>query len=730
MGNKLKNIIVPLIFIGIAIILLFGNTLFPKVNTVIYGSDLNDQFYFWKSYYVENIKNGVIPFWNSYSFSGTPFLAHPSVAAFYPGNIIFFLFPLSTAFSLFLFLHIVIAGYGMYWCLKRWINDEISSLVGGLVFSLSGFFAVRIYAGHIDIISTAVWIPWVFGSVTAAIENFDKHRFLTAIIFTVLQILAGYQAAVIFTWELIGLFLILHTFFQYKKGQKIINSVKKAAIFIAIIITSYGLSAIQILPTMEFVGRSIRALGLPYGAASWGSYNLDTFRLFFSPFTYGLPFWDNYSYHGPGPNYLELAYFSGRIPVILLGLYFISQLTHLFRGQKIEKMCFFSLGALLFFAFMALGNNFPLHKILFDWIPAYRLFRFPSQHLIMAVFLLALVSGIMVSKIKATLVKAVILILILVELFGYDKNFIRPANLPTVNSDRTLTDFLKKTDKNGRVLPHYNVTAALRSMFDFESASYYRIPTTSGYNPLILYNYYHFIDLVNKSSISSTPFLNVEIPLINPMSPLLDFLNIRYVLTDNHGNLEEYPSGKFNIVIKGEKYKLYENMQTIPRFFLVNDVQIYKSEKEIEDQILLHDADLSKVILFDKNDLHNFSPIDSACPQKDLGQVKIVDYTANKITLEVNTACNSFLSSSEVYYPGWNARLDGRPSDIYLSNTAFRSIYVPKGTQKVEFYYSPIVYYIGGLVSAFTFMLLACYFIIGLRNQSSRTCRVTGWYPS
>ncbi|OGG26568.1 hypothetical protein A2960_03740 [Candidatus Gottesmanbacteria bacterium RIFCSPLOWO2_01_FULL_39_12b] len=709
MDNKMKNNILPVFFIGIVIMLLFGNTLLPKANTIIYGSDLSDQFYFWKSYFIGSLKNGIVPFWNPYSFSGTPFLAHPSTAAFYPFNLVFLLLPLSFAFSVFLYSHLVLAGVGMYWYMRK-KSDELSSLIASLVFSLSGFFAVRIYAGHIDIISTAVWIPWVFGSVTHTIENFNKQRFLIAVFFTALQILAGYQAIVIFTWELTGLFLILHIFFQYKKEQKIIYSMKKAAIYIAIIITSYCLSAIQILPTMEFVGRSIRFQGLPYDAASWGSYNLDTFKLFFFPFAYGSPFWDNYSYKGPGPNYLELAYFTGRVPILLFGFYLISQLTYLFRRKKIEKTYFFSLAALLFFAFMASGNNFPLHKILFDLIPAYRLFRFPSQHLIIEVFLLALVSGIIASKIKLILVKVMILILIIVELFGYDKKFIKLANLPIASTDKTLTDFLKTTDKNVRVLPHFNVTAALRSAFDFESASYYRIPTTSGYNPLILYNYYHFIDLVNKSSISSIPFLNVEIPLINPMSPLLDFLNIRYVLTDNRGNLEEYPSGKYKIVTAREKYKLYENMQVTSRFFLVNDVQVYKSAKEVEDQILFQNADPSKVILFNENDLNNFSPPDSACPQNDLGQVKIVDYAANKIDLEVNTTCNSFLSSSEVFYPGWKVRLDGQASDIYLSNTAFRSIYVPKGKHKVEFYYFPLIYYLGGGITLITSLILGIYF--------------------
>src|SRR3989344_5424080 len=165
MDNKMKNNILPVFFIGIVIMLLFGNTLLPKANTIIYGSDLSDQFYFWKSYFIGSLKNGIVPFWNPYSFSGTPFLAHPSTAAFYPFNLVFLLLPLSFAFSVFLYSHLVLAGVGMYWYMRK-KSDELSSLIASLVFSLSGFFAVRIYAGHIDIISTAVWIPWVFCSVS------------------------------------------------------------------------------------------------------------------------------------------------------------------------------------------------------------------------------------------------------------------------------------------------------------------------------------------------------------------------------------------------------------------------------------------------------------------------------------------------------------------------------------------------------------------------------------
>ena len=55
--------------------------------------DIIGQIYPWKNFTIGEIKHGRLPFWNPYSFSGTPHLANYQSAVLSPFNI-FFLLPI------------------------------------------------------------------------------------------------------------------------------------------------------------------------------------------------------------------------------------------------------------------------------------------------------------------------------------------------------------------------------------------------------------------------------------------------------------------------------------------------------------------------------------------------------------------------------------------------------------------------------------------------------------
>jgi len=174
--KKTSGFIFPLMLFALLAVIFFGKTLIPGSGKIIYGGDLLSQFYYWKGFLKDSLLSGFVPFWNPYLFSGTPFLAHPSTAFFYPATFIYLLFPLNISFSLVIAIHLLIAFAGMYRLAGRYA-DPISSAVAAAVFAFSGYYSARIYAGHIDLLTTSIWLPWIFLALISLLEKgFTKNK--------------------------------------------------------------------------------------------------------------------------------------------------------------------------------------------------------------------------------------------------------------------------------------------------------------------------------------------------------------------------------------------------------------------------------------------------------------------------------------------------------------------------------------------------------------------------
>jgi uncharacterized membrane protein YfhO len=65
---------------------------------------------------------------------------------------------------------------------------------------------------------------------------------------------------------------------------------------------------------------------------------------------------------------------------------------------------------------------------------------------------------------------------------------------------------------------------------------------------------------------------------------------------------------------------------------------------------------------------------------------------------------------SGLFYPGWQARLDGRPVPIVQANLALRAVAVPPGLHQVEWRYRPwwaIPAFVGGILGLLVLVCLA-----------------------
>jgi uncharacterized membrane protein YfhO len=66
-----------------------------------------------------------------------------------------------------------------------------------------------------------------------------------------------------------------------------------------------------------------------------------------------------------------------------------------------------------------------------------------------------------------------------------------------------------------------------------------------------------------------------------------------------------------------------------------------------------------------------------------------IAYSPAESAWSVATEAGGYLVSTDAWYPGWQAYVDGRPATLHRANLAFRVVSVPTGRHTVVFRYEP-----------------------------------------
>lgn len=138
---------------------------------------------------------------------------------------------------------------------------------------------------------------------------------------------------------------------------------------------------------------------------------------------------------------------------------------------------------------------------------------------------------------------------------------------------------------------------------------------------------------------------------------------------------------------------LYRNPDALPRFFLVPHAERYTTPEEGRARLLAADFDLATRVLVPAAD-PTVLPAASA-EDAPPGTVELVSRYPHRIRLRTTTPREAILVSSEVFYPGWTTRVDGRDAPTLLVDAAFRGTIVPPGSHEVEMVYVPHSFQIG-----------------------------------
>ena len=346
---------------------------------------------------IQCVREGSLPTWNPYVFSGLPHLASHHAAALYPPVYAFFgLFSPLRAFSLMQAFHYFMMGLGM-WALLRWgwRLRQIAALAGGAFFMLSGFTIA--HEPHSPMIWAIAWIPWMLLLSRRTLEGRRWAGPLLAIAIAC-QIAAGYMQVSVMTWIVMGLEAVFVNIDRHKKHEKTRKTHYIA--WIGAMVLGVGLQSVQFIATLEMLPYTFRE---SIDFAAFISHSLPPAQLatVVFPLLFGAeyPFIVGQSYFGawPGDQPELVGAMSASVWIGMLLLILGRTMTRRrLRPDLRRGVWFWSIATILCFT-LVLGKYSPLSYLLFH-MPVLKLFRVQTRWMLFMDMGLAILAAVGVDR--------------------------------------------------------------------------------------------------------------------------------------------------------------------------------------------------------------------------------------------------------------------------------------------------------------------------------------------
>ncbi len=687
-------------------------------DQVLAGIDIHRAFLGWYEFVRQSLADGHFPLWDPYQANGYPFLHNPQVAFFYPLTWLIILLPGHIGFAVFVALHLWLGGMGMLFFVRFMGGNWPGSLVAALAFALSHSFVIRVSAGHIGVIATYIWFPWLLWITARSVQRGTVRSAIWAALIWALSVLAGHTTSLLYT-NLGWFFFLVYLVLTSRQKWLIIRQ--------AVLIVAMGLafSAAQWLPTLQFALLSTRAFEPTATFAL--TYSLPIIRLatLISPDFLGNPL-SRIGYDGPD-YYWELTYYAGMLPLVALLLSW--------RGRTPLTLFYWSLIGLA--GLLAIGENGFLYDLFYHWLPPFRLGRGPARVMFLAIFALCALLGQVISQwdqvawehrvkvvrrfVPVTFVVSLALLggclFVLVErqrqtsqltaAWARHYAFYGGLTVGLFAAAMLLLSLYWQTHPN-QLRRRYNLAfllilfVALESFgFGFRFLSHGPVGSDVTWRAIkegvgetlqrVLvwdvqnYNENQATDAHLTSVTAYNPLqLGTYAPLLaqaqTPQAKIYDLLGVSYVVTEQPLPEDE----ALRLIHQAGTVLIYERPSGLPVARLVPSAQVLSDQSALA-QMTQAEFDPSQVVLVSET---------PDCVRDELtapfiGETQVVTHYPGYWQVETHSNAWSLLVMSETAYSGWRVTVDGQDEPWYTAYTAVRAVCVPPGQHQVEWVFDP-----------------------------------------
>lgn len=701
--------------------------------------DTYRQIYPWKTLAISELKQGKLPLWNPYNFSGSPLLANFQSAALYPLGIIYLFISQITAWTILVLLQPLLAGLFTYWYMRKIGAKTYGATLAALSYGFSGFMAVWLEyntVGHV-----ILWLPLILLAIESLRQKPKPVWFAILAFSNAAALLAGHPqvygyvaicsvAYAIFRlpkklWIPSAVFMLLGigvTGLQLIPGIELISNAARSRheftnLFTKILIQPWQLIAMAFpnifgnpatrtyWPTDTFVGK-VTTIGLvplfflpsalrcKDAATKWHIWATLTVLVLITanPITYVLYQLPIPLITSSSPSLMAFLLAFSLSVSCGMGLDYWMTDKHslkklLMRSIQVLLLC----GGLALVAKLPIFTDFHAHAGI-----AYRAIAYGAG--IAGITLTLFWIAVAFTKYRKL---AIVFILILhtADLWIFFGRF-----NPFVPETFVFPNHKVLTYLTSHAPDRYwgYGTAGIAANFGTQ----YRMFSPEGYDPLypkwygeLLYAYKNgniltqFTNSTRSDAAISAGFGNKGLSDAKTLR-MMDLLSVRYILdrTENGSTQETFPSTRYQSSMNTDDWHIFTNLNAAPRAFLANEVWTYKDVNDFSSKLFSQSFNPTKMVLVPSFPVGIQSSSAS-------GSAVITSYTPESITIKTVRSVPSVLILTDTYYPGWKATVDGNSVNILKANWAFRAVIVPGGTHTVVMTYAPDSVALGKILS-------------------------------
>jgi len=631
-----------------------------------------------------------IPLWRPDQFAGYPALTNPQALYTYPLNFLFYFLPPERAVGGTMWIHFLLAGLGFYF-----LGAVLDVRFGARLFmAVAGLFSFKLiiaaYAGWLAVIPSIMLLPWLFGAVFYFFKRPSWNRGLLLGLVGGLCLHTGMIQLIYYAACFLGIFAIV----QFVRST---SRVKQIVWFMLGSVLSLGLSAYLCIPLLaESPLISRKQASFEFFLAGHALKVSHLLTLFY-PEILGTPV--NGTYSG-SELWEDVAYF-GWIPLLL-------SVAGTVWGSRRFAVRFLTIS---FFVSLLLSMHTPILKVLFTFWPGFSLFRCPARFTFLSVFFGLALAGIGLdeilkrvaqwrpSRVFPGLITALLVLLVTAEGIYYARRYLTMAPISQVVPETDVQRFLAKDRTLFRVAPFYR-------SFNCGWAGPMNMQMVTGYDSYNMMPYQTYFDLLQGRNVDETQ-ARVWTDLAEvKRRDMLNALNVKYLISptpldlpemifEKAGVFYDQPTFVFYKGFKPSTLYVYRNRHALDRVFLISSVQPAENERQMLEQIQAADLNSTAIV-----ETHQKVPSMGGLSFDD--EAKVTKYGNGRLEVQTRSKHNRLAVISEVWHPGWRARLDGVDVPILRTNYTMMGVWVGPGEHKLILDFKPMYWTPAIMISIIT----------------------------